>query len=180
MKPPLEEKGRIDALDIYKVFRSYEEHENELLNQRTSWLITVQSVLLATFGFSLQKWLEVTHKSAELDGKIQAVAKAILDKQLVDFKDFLIALAAIGVTTGVVSFMSIRTAITAQESLRSLWEKAHAKRPEVTRMNLPELSGGGDKWASKYGGYFASALPVIFVGLWLVTALLLLFYVGKR
>jgi hypothetical protein len=39
---------------VYQIHRAYIEHEDNLTNHRTTWLITIQSVVLATFEFCFQ------------------------------------------------------------------------------------------------------------------------------
>jgi hypothetical protein len=48
-----------NIIEIYELFRSYVKHEDTLIDHRTTWLIYIQSFLLATFGFSYQKKFEV-------------------------------------------------------------------------------------------------------------------------
>jgi hypothetical protein len=53
--------------ELYLNYRDYIKHENILINYRTTWLITIQSFLITTFGFSYQKKFEVI-SSAALNG----------------------------------------------------------------------------------------------------------------
>jgi hypothetical protein len=45
--------------ELYVLYRDYIKHEDELINARTSWMINIQSFLIATFGFSYQKKFEM-------------------------------------------------------------------------------------------------------------------------
>jgi hypothetical protein len=142
-------------LEIYKVFRDYEKHENELLNHRTSWLVTIQSVLIATFGFSFQKFFEVATRA---DGSTHGRAL------IVDFKWFLVSLAGVGILIAVWSWISIYTAIRAQRAIRKVYRRNFSA--EETQFGLPHISGGGDTFASWFGGYLAVFLPWLLIVLW--------------
>ena len=41
------------SLDIYRLCRAKIEHEDELVNQRLTWLITLQGLLFTAYGFSI-------------------------------------------------------------------------------------------------------------------------------
>jgi hypothetical protein len=156
--------GKNDELIIiYKIFRSYEEHENALINHRTSWLVTVQSVLLATFGFSFQKHLEIVQKIADM----APLARDTLSGSLYQFKIFLAALPVIGIVTCFGSYMSIRAARDAQSELRKQYNSEY--RGAISdSLKLPPIAGGSSKSAEDHGSSFAYFLPVFFFLLWAI------------
>ncbi|MGD9784084.1 MAG: hypothetical protein AB7U49_05285 [Hyphomicrobiaceae bacterium] len=153
-----------ELIEIYKIYRSYEEHENDLLNHRTGWLVTVQSVLLATFGFSFQKHLEILQKVLAVPPSAE---KADMQNALFQFKIFLAALAIIGVVTCWGSYRSIKAARDAQIALRDKYNVEHKAKVDVT-LKLPPIAGGGSKSAEDAGSNFAYFLPGFFAILWVI------------
>jgi hypothetical protein len=52
-------KDLAESLLIYKTFREYIRHEDALINNRMTWVFTIHGFLYATYGFTIQKKLEV-------------------------------------------------------------------------------------------------------------------------
>jgi hypothetical protein len=42
----------LDRIELYKIYRSYIEHEDNLINQRTTWFIQLHSFLIASYGIA--------------------------------------------------------------------------------------------------------------------------------
>ncbi|MFG1402009.1 hypothetical protein [Xanthobacter sediminis] len=155
-----------DFLEVWKAFRSYEEHENALINHRISWFVTMQSVLIATFGFSIQKYFEVMAKIAETsDPKhILTVISNINSR----YQTYLFVLCVIGFVVAYWANTGVKTAITAQTEMRNMFSLKHLKSLEES--GLPDISGGGDRWAKEQGATFARWLPLAAEGLWIFVA----------
>jgi hypothetical protein len=151
----------IEIKDLYLAFRAYEEHENLLINQRTTWLVTVQSVLIATFGFSFQKYYEVSEKILEAQKQNVKIDMGDVNEKYVTV---LKTLYYIGIFTSVIALIAVGTAVVAQGRLRKLWRTKHAANATVE--GLPDIAGGGSGFAQIFGGAFALALPVFFVLMW--------------
>src|SRR5437879_8379854 len=62
---------RADIRDLYRIFRTYVEHEDDLINQRQTWNLTIQGFLFASYAFSLQKLVEAESR-AVIDAKCYA------------------------------------------------------------------------------------------------------------
>ena len=45
-----------DLYSVYQIYRDYMKHEDDLLNQRTTWLLVIQGFLFATLGV-LGEWV---------------------------------------------------------------------------------------------------------------------------
>lgn len=63
-EPPVEAKRPIakalgEAVLIYQQFRDYAKHEDGLINNRMTWIFNIHGFLYATYGFTLQKKLEI-------------------------------------------------------------------------------------------------------------------------
>lgn len=156
------ESSELDNMfKMYKTYRDYEEHENHLLNHRTTWMVTINSVVIATFGFSIQKYLEVVEKVTERQD--QKIADAMRD-DLRNYAIYLATLAVIGLVFSVYSFFPLRSAVVAQRGLRTRWDALFGAR--AAELGFPRLAGGGVNWAAQWGGYLAMGLPVALGILW--------------
>lgn len=151
LKP--EEPSRAEAL--YGLVRDYMKHEDKLVQDRTSWLVTVQSFLLTTFGLSVQKRLEV----------LAAHPKASPD-ELRHYGWFLFMLMVVGLATSLVSLISIRAAVKAGEALERWWAGMLCDHSWLKY--LPPVMGGGDAWARHNGVKLQLYLPRMFLVLWSV------------
>jgi hypothetical protein len=175
------------AKDLYWIYRSYIQHEDDLINNRTTWLITIQSFLLATFGFSYQKWLEVFTRYVENKTSNHLFFSFLLDKPTADTERytlfmnmaftnyglFLLALCAIGFAVGGISFYSIKAAALAIEQLTDTWADIEKKiGPDC---HFPKIIGGGSKEAAKHGLRFPTFLPRFFMALWAVTVIAVIY-----
>jgi hypothetical protein len=160
------------AEEIYSIFREYIQHEDNLINQRTIWLMSVQSFLIATFGFSYQKKFEIVSNALF---KLKTFPPAFCTS-LVFYDIFLLSLVVIGVGTSWVAIKSVGAAVNSLNKMQEDWNDPHrADLKEVMNycLHLPNLTGGGHKKASEEGIKFARGLPVFFLILWVVGALFL-------
>lgn len=153
-----------EFVKIYRVFRDYSEHENHLINHRTGWLITVQSVLLATFGFSIQKYFEVIEKIRERADA--AALNAAMHDINIEYLSFLVLLTLIGLLTSIGAYFAIDAARKAQHSIHDLLDQQHKNDPFASK--LPYICGGGDPLADERGARLAVYFPYFFGGLWIL------------
>ena len=161
-----------DNETIYGVYRAYIEHEDELVHQRTTSLVTIQSFVLATFGFTYQKKYEVAARLLEAN-KTPADLGSIVN----EYNGFLLALALVGIATSFIAWRSIRAAITAIYHLRDKWVQVSRDMPAT---HLPGITGGGSAEASKAGVSLASWAPLFLLGFWATTLFVLLFVFDIR
>lgn len=163
----MSDQERDDALraqceDLYVIHRRYIEHEDTLVNNRTTWLITVQSFLIATFGFTFEaKYELVSHQILPELGNV-----AVRTPE--ELQTFQTSLAVVGLFTGFVALLSLRAAARAITSVRRSWEKHPLAKP--CRDYLPPLMGGGDPGARRAGISFPILLPIFFMLFWAATA----------
>jgi hypothetical protein len=152
-----------DVLVVFKIYRDYVEHEDELIYQRTHSLVTIQSFLLATFGLCYQKRFEI--------------AAMLLDKHKLpdisinnEYNGLMLALAFVGVATSLIAVFSVGAARRAIEGLHSEWNKILEKNPQEY---LPRLIGGGNPKAAKHGFHLSLYIPWFFLLFWVLTIYLL-------
>jgi hypothetical protein len=51
-------------IKLYEGFREYIKHEDDLIGNRVTWLAQIHGFLYATYGFTLQKKLEIMQQVA--------------------------------------------------------------------------------------------------------------------
>jgi hypothetical protein len=102
---------RLITLEIEKHAHDRWWHEDELVNQRTTWLLTTQGVLGTAYGFILYRIAEVTY-SLEISLKFNA-SKYI--EALATLANFVVI---IGVGSSFFSALGILAACIAQHALR--------------------------------------------------------------
>jgi hypothetical protein len=130
-----------EGIKTYEFFRDYVKHEDNLINQRLTWLLTIHGFLYATCGFTLQKKYEIAekiasdyvahpallcpivdyaHKCAQLQVKYFSMDNLGFTSIEVDL--FLFFLAAVGFIISILALISINAAKNAANSIRGLFE----------------------------------------------------------
>lgn len=51
-----------EHMDVYEIFRSYVRHEDNLINNRMTWMLSIHGFLYASYGLTIQKKMEVYEK----------------------------------------------------------------------------------------------------------------------
>jgi hypothetical protein len=168
-----------DHIKTYEIFRDYIKHEDNLVNFRTTWNITVQSFLIATFGFTFQKMQEVIERyTASQRHEDIAKAGTLLHESIVQFCLVMILLSAIGFVISVSTLTSVRAAKIAQRNISTdVWPKVLVelnKRNSIVK-SFPLLLGGGSQKADETGHAPGVILPWLFMGFWLVVLFAVMF-----
>ncbi|MGH6645931.1 hypothetical protein [Aquabacterium sp.] len=153
--------------EIYKIHRDYIQHEDSLINHRTTWLITVQSFLIATFGFSYQKKFEVAEKLQARGLSLDAMGPTYDE-----YRTFMITLAIVGVITALAALCSVFAAVSSIRAVQDTWQKKFGTLPHPY---LPGLIGGGSDKIASLGVLLSMWAPIFFSLLWLTTIVFLLF-----
>ncbi len=137
-----------DPLKLYDLFRGYLEHEDNLINSRLTWSLTVHGFLFASYGILLGKIAD------EFSGLVTPGAHPHLGEHIIAALFALQALVAIlGVLVG---FSSWRAIIASHNAIQHLVTIAHSqgrpleivpKRATVPpgSILLPRIIGGGAK-----------------------------------
>jgi hypothetical protein len=171
-------------IEIYELFRSYVKHEDTLIDHRTTWLIYIQSFLLATFGFSYQKKFEVYANACSgrwISGEsatdlVKAGCKAAdqlartMDNLPHQYDVFLLVMCFVGVGVSIASWISISAAVSALSSLEKKWKKKWKTNAfyEAELAVLPSITGGGHPRAAWLGKLLPQLLPAFFTILWVL------------
>ena len=153
--------SEISALDIYKTYRAYIEHEDGLINQRTTWFIWLHSFLIATYGVIFSAYLSSYNLSAP------------------PAPPFLFSLRLVGagllLTISVVGLFSSKAASSSVSASCKAIDLLEIKGTEELRKRLPAgdwlpaLTAGGSPKIHKDGEGLGLGLPKALIGTWIVS-----------
>jgi hypothetical protein len=162
-------------LEYYSVLRKYVEHEDELINARLTWSLTIHGFLFAAFALLLSKAADVVIALPTLDPS--GITKARADFIIVALIFFLQAVIAMAGRR--VSYIARGAIEAAHESLLHLSAIAQSAAGGMCPANrntsveqlffLPTLLGGGagnPKLTDAAGEYY-TRLPGFLMGVWL-------------
>ncbi len=163
-----------EFLDMYRIYIDYIRHENDLLNQRTTWFMTAQAALILVASYLLQKYLEV------FGGFFKDKSFSDLNYELKNMVVLLVLFWAVvcllGIVTAASASRSIKAAVKAQQCLEERWAEKFLVRAD--ELGLPRLMGGGDREAGGKGGYFAEKLPPLLIGAWILFLVVVAIFVA--
>jgi hypothetical protein len=182
-------------IKIYALFRDYVKHEDALVNNRLTWILTIHGFLYATYGLTIQKRLEIIAYISNsifvhLNEQEQFFHAANLPYYLLEIRVFLIFLCFIGSFISGYGFVSIRAAHRASSSLRQIFEEQFKKfepswYPDVPNLRylgdeekyfvVPTIEGAGRERFIKVGLIASLTIPLILLGGWVSAALWELF-----
>lgn len=173
-----------DLLTYYGQIREYIQHEDDLINSRLTWSLTVHAFLFAAFGVLAQRVTEVYLQAAALPAVKQAtspqhtVVIALLALQLMT--------AIIGGLVGLFSGIAIWGA---HQAIQHLFTIAHHSESLTLRrmtgvpadsLLLPKVIGGGAPLKRTFlvSPYYL-CMPLIFALVWVAVAGVSAFFLYK-
>jgi hypothetical protein len=165
------------TLELYETYRSYIRHEDGLINFRTTWFVTIQGVLFAVYGFSIQKRSEIFASiTKDILTKVQDPDKfyaffatvsgdqeSPIKKALIRLDYIIHWIPMVGTVTGLVAFASIYAAVLA---MRRVERSAEPHLPDFTAYSLPGLTGGGGASIPWFGLALGLVMPCVVVVFW--------------
>lgn|SRR5208282_1782123 len=101
--------------ELYKLYRTYLEHEDNLINYRCNWMYLIQSFLVATYGFTIQKKLEVL---GHIEKPLHDIPE-FLQETLIQIDRFLYVISVVGIIVSCIGLPSVYAAISSIKSLRT-------------------------------------------------------------
>jgi hypothetical protein len=146
-----------DNFDIYETFRSYIRHEDGLINNRITWMLTIHGFLYASYGFTIQKKLEILDKinSFIIEAKIpfsDYLAESDFWFALLEIEVFLILIAVVGMFISRYASRSVDAARHAVSSTRSIFEIQYPPFPvsretktKITDEEMQAIIARGDE-----------------------------------
>jgi hypothetical protein len=170
-----------DRLKLYATFRDYAKHEDDLINQRLSWNLSIQGFLFGSYAFAFQKTAELWTKISDIhltkltkptDPVTPQVQQALdfLGHSLTSLHLFLLVLTVVGAWVSVAVLKSTNAALLALNELNDRWKQADQKvsaGASPSTIALPGLLGAGR--AEAHGGGLSAArlLPKVLVAGWI-------------
>ena len=153
------------AHNVYKAYRDYIVHEDDLVNQRTTWSITIQSFVIAIFGLTYQKKMEGIITFYGLDDKNIALPIQSMRDLAWQFDLFLLGIAFFGLAVASISGAAVYAAQRAIRFVSTGW--ASVRSGAELYAQFPSLTGGGNAASTTLGHFFPLALPVFLASFWL-------------
>ena len=153
-----------EYFEQFRIFRDYIEHEDDLINQRATWNVTIQGFLFAAFALIVQSRVQATEIDHTASMLMQLTAYGLIP--------------VVGFFVGFFSFLSTFAARSAIERLqqdydvhvlgawsRVNWDSCEQRRLRI-RPVLPKITGGGAKKAAILGFALPHCIPLVFVFAW--------------
>lgn len=158
-----------DTRDLFRIYREYLVHEDNLLNIRLNWLLIIQGFLFTAYGLTLKGVFGGNQESVD-------VHQSVID--------LFMSLKCLGMTTSILSFITIFSSLVSLIKIRACWDKVKKNIPkekigqntEDTDVSfLPYLVGGGiiEGEFDKFQDYLKAAfwapifMPIAFFMSWL-------------
>lgn len=115
--PPLD-------LGIYDAFRKYVQHEDDLVNQRISWMLVIHGFLYAAYAFTVQKKFDIAEKiyKATVEPLPTEQIPAYLREAKLQTVFVLMLIAIIGFVISLMALCSIVAAKNAAESVQTVFQ----------------------------------------------------------
>ena len=138
-----------DLRDHYALFRDYMKHEDDLINQRTTWHGVIQGLLLAAFG-----WLLQAKNDPPFADQMHSVHATMS-----------YALPVAGMCVAIIGFLSCMAANLAIDKLFTAWQDV----PPLYTAPLPKLpgiAGGGSRFVMNLGKLPSLGIPLLMASVW--------------
>jgi hypothetical protein len=136
--------GITHLIQVYGAFRDYAKHEDELINRRLSWNLTLQGFLFAAYGLRSQ-------------------VAAAGSKESPRFKALSYVFPFVGAFVAYLVYKSIRAAQLAIDGVRCKWIDGVS---HSLRELLPGHTGGGNLKAVKWGERPQKGIPLVIIAAW--------------
>jgi hypothetical protein len=137
--------------DHYAIFRDYMKHEDDLINQRTTWHCVIQGLLLTAFGWLLQWKID-----SSVPDQMQSVRATMS-----------IVLPIAGILVAALGFLSCWAADIAIRKLFSDWQRVVSDYPDRLP-RLPGIAGAGSNLAKNLGKLPSLVIPGLMLIMWLL------------
>lgn len=136
----------------YFIYRNYMKHEDDLLNQRSTWHLLIQGFLFGTLGV-IGQWQLITGGTDTLHSERYYLVFVI---------------SAVGLLIALLASISLHAADSAIEQLCKDWKRVRGLHNNKDYELLPEIAGGGAKNAKTYGKLAAIWIPRVVMAAWVV------------
>lgn len=152
---------------IYGHFKNCAQHENDLVNQRVRWYISIMAIMYTGIGYIIIKYFDVYQSifdSARCSGANEAFSGFVFVRLAV-LVFLYISIYSIGFVYTRSAYVSVSSACEAIYFLKAVWFSSF--RDDAIRYGLPLFWGGGSFSATQGGHLFALDLVLWGRRVWL-------------
>jgi hypothetical protein len=187
--PPSDTYPLLDT-ETYQLFREYLQHEDELANNRLSWMLTIHGFLYASYAFTVQTKLQVAQRinsdllaqlpGADSAGHAGSYPASFLIASIWQVDSVIFLICFVGFFISLVALRSIGAAGKANETILKVFEKQFGVQPAfgapetvlvANKLILPTIAGGGDHQNIPRGFLSARWIPVFLMSGWVFSLL---------
>jgi hypothetical protein len=143
-----------DLAEHFQLFRDYVKHEDELINRRLTWLLTVQGFLFAAYGIANQIYAGSNSKNGSETLAMRNFAERLGS-----------VFASVGLVVGALAFLGVLAAQFSVWSLEKQWKNI-PKPNAAEAASLPGLTGAGNIMAKVLGAIAHNFIPIMIIGAW--------------
>jgi hypothetical protein len=202
--PQKDEQDVERKIQLYNIYRDYVKHEDNLINNRMTWLLSIHGFLYATYGLTLQKKFEISQKIVESTSHVSAFVwdapgmSGAMEGYGFDYVSFqidvfLIGIGLVGIFISRIALESIEAAGRATQTLRTNANIAFGMDLESTgpagseatpigvgarlrkKLWLPQITGGG-LGDHEINGFIAPrGIPRILIVSWVFSLVLMIY-----
>lgn len=170
--------GIEQLLAIYETFRSYARHEDNLVNNRVTWMLTIHGFLYATYGLALQGKVALFEK-LKLEEMETFWGLAGLGITVAQLDGLLVLIPLVGSCISFLAWNSIRAAknavFTVERIFREQFREASGWGVNVSVLKgdhgsvvVPGIGGGGRPFAKAFGHSASVIIPWVLIGSWVL------------
>lgn len=150
----------MSKFEYFKIFREYRLAEQHLLNHRITWNLAVQGFLFATYGFCVQKLVEIPNLNVNPDDQ------RVRHEAIVQMTHLMTIIPWVGFLLSLCVWFAVIGAMFALKNLRQEWDhKIEKNLPH--EIYLPNPAGGGASKAIPLGYLPPFFIPLVFAIAWL-------------
>jgi hypothetical protein len=150
LQPTLPPSEKVSATSPWELARNVIEHEDNLINHRLTWLITIQGFLFAAFAVVAKDLFDSTHGRETM------------------LRVTLYATAFLGIASAYIVWNTIRTAFIYMRCITEWWNQNFDSRQVIQGQPYPPLRGTRGNMSTLRKWLHTHNLPLLFIAIWAV------------
>jgi hypothetical protein len=173
------------ALERWKLYRAYLQHEDELIHQRLNWMLLLQGFFFAAYasmysgllGSSLAKAADCQPPWTACQATPQTmspVIQSLFPHLFLSMRTFSYVLPILGYLVALFSLFGVRAARSAIEELEAQWNEECIPGPNGESLLLyrefPLITGGGASHVQEMDSPLPFGIPIVLSGGWIALA----------
>jgi hypothetical protein len=152
-----------EKMEMYTIYRSYIEHEDELINNRMTWFIQLHSFILATYAISASSIVSVF-----IEKGTDCTSDEIRNIANLSLITILVGITIVGIISSHFSAKSIDAAENAIKNLSNEWNNIKSENLDQYK-DCPGITGGGSRHASDEGMRLHIGMPRTMLYFWIAS-----------